>query len=145
MTTLPNPHALLATINECASEGIDGHRSASEVYAMAKVLMNGLERLMKDDIFKGCVLHEVEKWGKEGYSKYGLTLTKKAGAGTNDFSRTQAILDRLEEVEQMKKIAKALPYDSEPSVFPKTGELVYPAIYIGGAETINASKAKEEL
>lgn len=117
----------------------NGHADAADTYAHLYNIKKALDECMA--MVKESAVDEVKKYGKEGVVKMGLLLTTKAAAGRWNYSGVAVHSDLSKKLKQVEELAQAA-YRTGASIANDDGELITPATYLAGADTVVCTKAK---
>lgn len=132
---------LLNYVRDQCLEAREQTALAPETWAALKSIED-LVGEMKD-MLRDVTIMELEKYGKEGFSRGGYHMTVKSGAGKYNFKTVPewvSLNDRMKKLEELAKLASR----ATGRLVDDDGVAIPPAVYIPGSYTVNCTKLKEE-
>ena len=129
---------LIEAISNTVQAVIDGEISPLEVKIELKQLKDFIAKAEAE--IEGAVLEEAKKYNKEVY--HGYSVEVRSGAGRWDFSGITEWKQGKEKLTQIEEAAKqaAKAYEKGIRSVGDGGELITPAIYTPGKETVFLTK-----
>lgn len=127
-------------IQELAISVHNGYGDPAETYAILYSIGKACDEAIAS--VKEAAIDEVKKYGKEGVSHFGLTMTTKSAAGRWVYKGVAVHAElqaRLKLVEELAQTA----YRTGGGIADPDGQLVEPATYIPGGDTIVCNKLKQ--
>lgn len=126
-------------IYDLATKAVEGNADPADTYAKLYSLRKALDECI--ELVKTVAVSEVAKYGKEGVEKEGYVLTTKAGAGRWKYTSVTLHTELQAKLKAVEALAQAA-YKTGASIADENGQLIEPAGYIAGDETIVCTKAK---
>jgi len=126
-------------IQDLSLSVVNGHADAADTYAHLYNIKKALDECI--DMVKEDAVEEVKKYGKEGVVKMGLLMTTKSGPGRWNYSGVAVHKELHKKLKQVEELAQAA-YRTGASIANDDGELIGPATYLAGSDTVVCTKAK---
>jgi hypothetical protein len=132
---------LKQAIQDIALSVENGTANPAETYA----LLYGISKTVEECIaaIKEAAIEEVTKYGKDGVDHFGLHLTTKPAGGRWNFKGVSVHAElsaRLKVVEELAQTA----YRTGGGIADPDGQLIQPAMYLPGSDTIVCTKTKQK-
>lgn len=119
----------------------NGHASAADTYA----LLYGLKKTIDDciDAVKEQAVDEVRQYGKEGVTKMGFHMIVKPAAGRWNYKGVSLHNELTAKIKQVEELAQTA-YRTGGGISDSDGQIVEPAFYLAGADTVVCNKPKQQ-
>lgn len=112
---------------------LPAERAYAELYRLSATLEDAMKSVKEDAILA------VRKYGKEGFAADGMKVTVRSAPGRWDYSGVTSIASMKERLKVLEQIAKAAYEAGAPLADAVTSELIEPAVFTPGADTLSVS------
>ena len=130
------------TLAEMVMQVEDGNMSAMTAYLSCRVVENDIKECMKQ--IEPLALQELSSFNGR-IEKEDIVIEARSSAGRWKFTDDghAALKQQLKDAEELRKQAHKLHLKGSEVIDPETGEIVPPADYTPGKESIFISKARK--
>jgi hypothetical protein len=127
------------TIQDIALTVQNGTANPAETYALLYGISKTVEECMS--MIKESAIEEVAKYGKEGVTHFGLTLNTKSAGGRWNYKSVEVHNELTKKLKAVEELAQTA-YRTGGGIADSDGQLIQPAMYMPGSDTIVCTKAK---
>lgn len=118
---------------------LGGNANPAEAYAKLYSLSKHLEEAIGH--IKPMAIEEVTKYGKEGIERNGLVMQIKVAGGRWSYKGVAAHVSLSARLKQIELLAQTAS-KTGGNVTDENGEIIEPAVYLAGSDTIVCTKNK---
>ena len=130
-----NAHEYIRNIAVAEFNGeLDPAKAYAELYSIIKTAEEAIGSV-KDN-----AVTAIKQYGKEGFTDQGYNFTPMNGAGKWKYDNVQVLTKLSERIKKVQSLAQVASKTGAAIFDQEEGELIEPAVYIAGSETIKGIK-----